>query len=158
MGHILRAAAHFFKKKGNVMEISTTARRLRLTQTITKALLYGGLTICIIHIVYLLMGHNMPYAEILCNCGIYPFIVIFAIVVSLHLCALSKIMLCYNFAVSNCILLQRNDFFGEYITAARIIMLAIGIVLFIITTYKYIYGYYKSHRASDSADIQTCGR
>lgn len=111
----------------------------------------------IIHIILLLNGINTPWAESLCGCGIYPFILTYLIAHSLGLCVNTKMMILYNYIVFNCIILQRLNFFGDCITIARWCMLGIGIVLLSLTILR-IYGNNTTYSSPDSGDFPQGGR
>lgn len=130
---------------------------LKTTQCLTKILVFVGTIIMIAHITMLLSGVNTPWAESICGCGLYAFILIYLIANSLKLCIYTKLMLLYNYIVYNCIILQRFNFFGACVTHARWLMLCIGLLLLTLTTLR-IYGNYKKDSSPNSGNIPNCGR
>ena len=83
-----------------------------------------------VHIILLLCGISTSVAEIFEVCA--GFYMTYKFSVAFRFCALHRHMIYYSYLVTVCIWLQRSfHLFGHYLTLARIVMLASGIILFV---------------------------
>lgn len=95
------------------------------------------------HIAFLLGGKDYYYAEILAGAPLQYSLLMYSLSRKFHFCKLHRAMLCYDFAVELCILLQWMNVFRHTVIFFRWFMLAAGSVILIMSTFKirYFIGY-----------------
>lgn len=114
-----------------------TKKRIALFQNLFKFSMVFGLILFSMHCAFLLYGYNIHIAEYATGLSFFAVITLFIATFMLHLCALSRCMLIYNYCMSNCIDLQRDyQIFGNYINEVRLIMLIFGILILILLITK----------------------
>lgn len=116
-----------------------TLVKFKFFQSVLKLGLIVGLLVMIAHVVVLITGSKLYVAEWLNNCGLIPFVALLSATFALNLCYRFKAMAIYNYLVSNCIILQRFNIFGDHIMLARWIVLFLGLAIFFDTILFWIY-------------------
>lgn len=117
-------------------------RLFNLLQFLLKYSVVFGVLVMTIHIGVLLLGYNEPWSELLFGYSLFGYATIMLASYVLKLCNLFRACATYNFIVQQCIILQREELFGEYINVARLVMFSIGIVLL---TYVLVTNYCDCH-------------
>lgn len=95
------------------------------------------------HIAFLLAGKDYYYAEILAGAPLLYSMMLYSLSRKFHFCKLHRAMLCYDFAVELCILLQWLDAFKHTVCFFRWFMLVAGGIILLMSTFKlrYFIGY-----------------
>lgn len=86
----------------------------------------------LIHVITLLMGYNLPIADVLTSQSLATFAFFMVISHAFKFCIWHRMIILYNYVVSLCIDYQRNVGFGQYLLIARILTFVIGFLLVIL--------------------------
>ncbi len=115
------------------------AHNLFLFQMAFKVFLIVSTMGMSVHCANLLMGVRICVVEFTIILPLVPFLLLYSCSYILKLCRLSRWMLIYNYIVSVCIYLQKNyDFFGQYLTLMRWLVMSLGLVLSVLLIRKMI--------------------
>lgn len=115
------------------------AHNLFLFQTAFKVFLIVSTLGMSVHCANLLMGVRICVVEFTIILPLVPFLLLYSCSYILKLCRLSRWMLIYNYIVSVCIYLHKNyDFFGQYLTTMRWLVMSLGFVLSVLLIRKMI--------------------
>ena len=106
---------------------------LKKLSTLMKYTMFGACIIMTAHVVCLLCGKNYFFAEWFCGFSVLGFAMLFIASYVLDYDNMFRALLIYDFAINQCIVFQRSfQFFGEYLTTARMIAALSGIILIIL--------------------------
>lgn len=120
-------------------DIQGIKSKLALFQKLFKMYLIIALIGLCSHCALLLCGIDCNFATYSVVLTLIPFAVLYVCTYVLKLCSLCRVVLCYNYLISNCIFWQRQyAAFGQYVDVARITTLGIGIILIIALVSKRI--------------------
>lgn len=107
------------------------AHQLKIIQKTLKILISVGTLWSVAHVAMLIFGINEPFFEQLFGFSFAGLVLLFMSAFVLDLCLVFKACCIYCYLVSECIILQEQKFFGEYIYEARGSVLGIGICLIV---------------------------
>lgn len=102
---------------------------------------------CVIHVSLLLLGVELPVFEYIAVLVFDVFLYLFS--VGFELCFLHRLQVYYVALMFTCIFLNKWGVFGRYLTAARWIVLILGLLLLILTIIK---RYRHAYKQTDSGD------
>lgn len=106
---------------------------IRLFETVQATIKYSvfiGAFLMTTHVGLLMAGYDIPVADWICGFSILGFITLFMASYCLRLCNLFRAFLIYDFAVGQCIRVQRElHAFDTILQEARLVVFTTGVIL-----------------------------
>lgn len=118
-------------------DLHTAVRRMHVTEFMFKLLIALSCLIMTVHVAFVIMGINTPYAESICGYSVFGFVLLALAAWVFRLCWLSWLMIIYVHLVQQCIILQRLGFFDGFLYYERFVLLVLGCSLSLNLVFNY---------------------